>query len=83
MTDILMGVISAMVTVVITLAAVMRFYLPRVVNRHNSGNPGGWQHLIEEVRAMRQADLEHHAREEAWQNEMIRTLERVEGRLSS
>jgi hypothetical protein len=67
------------VTVILTLAAVIRYYLPR--RDANLGNHLG--ELLREVREMKEADLQHHAREEVWQAEVVRTLERIEAKLEA
>lgn len=75
----LSAIVTALVTVILTLAAVIKFYLPRANRQSNPGHDA----VLQELQAMHQADIQHHAREEAWQEEVRRTLERIEAKLEA
>jgi FtsZ-binding cell division protein ZapB len=73
----LSAIVTALVTVILTLAAVIKFYLPK----QNATWENHLGELLREVKEMKEADLQHHAREEAWQEEVRRTLGRIEEKL--
>lgn len=87
MEDLLQALVTAIIsltTVIGTLVATFRFYLPRRDRNRALTNPDQTSTLEELLRLLReanQADAEHHAREEQWQEEVTRTFQRIEARL--
>ncbi|KKN39337.1 hypothetical protein LCGC14_0744420 [marine sediment metagenome] len=86
----LLQIIVTLVSVIGTLVATFRFYLPRRDrNRHsnpghnpghNPGDNAADEELLRMFRDFSQANVEHHVREEQQWQEWTRTFQRIEAK---